>query len=509
MSQSGNTTYVKSMNGIITYDDGAGTVIEDGAITTDNFSTTNFNATSIKTNDLQSILPADAPNLYTSTTGDITLGGSGQINLGTNRLYTTGNNLLNTTTGATVDLLTTTTNNINIGKNGRINLGDNRFYIISDDLKHNVPANPIELFTTTTANITLGQGGRINLGSNRMYLSGNDLLHTTPATSFNLFNTTTGTITLGASNKINLGTIVSVTGNTIASAASSNTVNLFNNITTGTINLLTGIRTAGALNIASNTDVSNTNTAPVNIGGTNTSATNGQLSRINLNLNGNNIWSNTETLTSFRSAGGINLASWGANSTINIGAEAGTTTTVNIGVGGSGKAINFSGNNVNIGTSSGVIMSYVTPSIDCYSSATLVSLFNSLTTGSIDFVKNLASTATLTIGGAGKIALGNNVYVAGTQSNINYNIGGGGAVRTITTPSNGVFMYVFGANWGDANITCTTFVSAGGSTCRLFNQYIPPGFSYSLFPTGNQTFTISASFPASFNTFTVTYVKLG
>ena len=42
MSQTGNSTYTKSMNGIITFDDGSGTVIEDGVITTDSFSTTNL-----------------------------------------------------------------------------------------------------------------------------------------------------------------------------------------------------------------------------------------------------------------------------------------------------------------------------------------------------------------------------------------------------------------------------------------------------------------------------------
>ena len=46
---------------------------------------------------------------------------------------------------------------------------------------------------------------------------------------------------------------------------------------------------------------------------------------------------------------------------------------------------------------------------------------------------------------------------------INYNVNGG-ATRTITTPSTGVFMYVFGANYNDTNITTTTFVSAGNST---------------------------------------------
>ena len=115
----------------------------------------------------------------------------------------------------------------------------------------------------------------------------------------------------------------------------------------------------------------------------------------------------------------------------------------------------------------------------------------------------------INIGGAGKVSIGTKVYVGETLANINYNLGGGGAVRTITVPSPGVFMYVFGANYNDANITATTFVSAGSSTCRLFNLYAPPGFSYSLTPTGNQTFTISAGFPAGFNTFSVSYVKLG
>jgi hypothetical protein len=159
-----------------------------------------------------------------------------------------------------------------------------------------------------------------------------------------------------------------------------------------------------------------------------------------------------------------------------------------------------------------------------------INLFNTNTTGQINMASNLIfkasnilssgagntinlfnnlTSGTLNIGGTGKVAIGATVYVAQTQSNINYNLGGGGAVRTITIPSAGVFMYVFGANYNDANITATTFVSAGSSTCRLFNLYAPPGFSYSLTPTGNQTFTISAGFPSTFNTFSVSFIKLG
>ena len=52
MSQTGNSTYTKSMNGIITFDDGSGTVIEDGVISTTNISTGDISATSISSDDI-------------------------------------------------------------------------------------------------------------------------------------------------------------------------------------------------------------------------------------------------------------------------------------------------------------------------------------------------------------------------------------------------------------------------------------------------------------------------
>jgi len=104
---------------------------------------------------------------------------------------------------------------------------------------------------------------------------------------------------------------------------------------------------------------------------------------------------------------------------------------------------------------------------------------------------------------------GNTLFqISPYQSNINYNLAGGGAVTTVTTNSEGVFMYVLGGNYGDPNITATTFVSAGGGTCRLFNQYLPPGFGLTLTATGGQTFTISASYPPIYNSFSVKWIKI-
>ena len=99
-------------------------------------------------------------------------------------------------------------------------------------------------------------------------------------------------------------------------------------------------------------------------------------------------------------------------------------------------------------------------------------------------------------------------FIPSFQSYINYNINGGGT-RTITTPSYGVFFYIFGDNYGDTNITMTTWVNAGGSGLRLYNTYVPPGFSYALASTGAQTFTVRASFPPGYNSFSVKYIRMG
>ncbi len=57
-----------------------------------------------KTNTLQSILTGDSPNCFTTTTGTLTLGGSGRINFGRSRLYTLGSDLLHTAASTAVNL---------------------------------------------------------------------------------------------------------------------------------------------------------------------------------------------------------------------------------------------------------------------------------------------------------------------------------------------------------------------------------------------------------------------
>jgi hypothetical protein len=408
------------MNGIITFDDGSGTVIEDGVIITDSFSTANFNATNLSATDIQ-----------------------------TGTLTATGNlNALSVTTD-TIEATTSVGSKIvniydNLGVNDSVNIGSD--------------------CATKLAGAVVIEPTVSNFYSNSMlvsptYVKTNTLQSIATGDNPNLYTTTTGNLTLGSSGKINLGNTINITGNTIASTSISNTVNLFSNITTGTVNLLSGIRTSGALNIASNTS-DLLNTAPVNIGGTNTSATVGDISRINLNLNGDTIWSNTNTLTSFRS-NGINLATVvGVTGTINIGAEAGTTSNVNIGRSGA-SVITLTGTTTALNATQVRIPNQLwfsataTPiNIDCPSAAIGIDFFKPFRTGDVN-ICTLHQTGTIYVGnttGTTDGALGN-VVIGNSDNNLTTSDNGICQINKLKVGSNGtpyrcMIMETIGAGLG-------------------------------------------------------------
>jgi hypothetical protein len=161
--------------------------------------------------------------------------------------------------------------------------------------------NDIELFKTTTGNITIGSSGKVNL-TNNFSLSGTIMSGTDTAGQYNIMSgvttgivrfghdittgivafgqaMTTGTvnfvspvsgtssatmnignsntgsvnicsssiasgqINIGFSGIVNLCNSIRITPNTIASGGSGDTINLFNNITTGNVNIGTGLST--------------------------------------------------------------------------------------------------------------------------------------------------------------------------------------------------------------------------------------------------------------------------
>jgi hypothetical protein len=148
------------MNGIITYDDGAGTVISGGTITTNT-----LEISSLAVNDIQGKAPADSVTLYTNSTGTVrlcdlsttttTVSGatldlkSTDLVFDTNNDadFETGNNLLMNTVGTT-DIVST---QITLNASGKVRVGGGQ------DIEPVTPANPMYIGKDiTSANLFLG-----------------------------------------------------------------------------------------------------------------------------------------------------------------------------------------------------------------------------------------------------------------------------------------------------------------------------------------------------------------
>jgi len=202
MSTTGNSTYTKSMNGIITFDDGSGTVIEDGSVVTDNFSTVNFATTNLSADNIttDSIQPISDTNIYLFT--DILAG----------RTLYVGDSCTTSIGGGSlvVDSATVKTENIS----------------------SSLTTDAVSLYTATTGNITLGGSGKIELGQ---YLSvtNKTIASLFSSDSINLFdNITTGTVNMCK---------FDFKQNSIASGAISDSLTLFGNITTGNANFFNNL----------------------------------------------------------------------------------------------------------------------------------------------------------------------------------------------------------------------------------------------------------------------------
>ena len=70
----GQVSFVKSMNGILSFNTGSGTIISGDTITTDNVICDTMILTNLNTDNIQGIAPADAITLYTNSTNTISLG---------------------------------------------------------------------------------------------------------------------------------------------------------------------------------------------------------------------------------------------------------------------------------------------------------------------------------------------------------------------------------------------------------------------------------------------------
>ena len=114
----GQVSFVKSMNGILSFNTGSGTTIEGDTITTDiincdTLNTINFNATNLNTDNIQGTTPSSNITLYTNSTGNVTIGSPNSLNYINGPLYV--NTIFNSPANTNAFLFSTATGDVNLG----------------------------------------------------------------------------------------------------------------------------------------------------------------------------------------------------------------------------------------------------------------------------------------------------------------------------------------------------------------------------------------------------------
>ena len=273
----GQVSFVKSINGILSFNTGSGTTIEGDSITTDiincdTLNTTNFNATNFNTNNIQGTTPSSNITLYTNSTGNINIGSANSLNYINGPLYV--DNIFGTTTG-TAFIYPNIVADINIGSATIPIMGDyvctasnhlaNKGYVDSMVGVNLIPLSNVWTGTSNTFNnkIIVNTIDALNVGDT-VDLYGN---LSTGLINFGI-NTTSGAINIG--NASATGSF-SVSQGTI-NLNSKTTLNMANQIGAGTVNICNANTYAGTLNIAS-TAHSSATANTLNIGSTTSNIT--------------------------------------------------------------------------------------------------------------------------------------------------------------------------------------------------------------------------------------------
>lgn len=390
------------MNGVITYDDGAGTVIENGKVTTKTFSTTNFNADNI-----QGIAPDDDITLFTDTSSlaSIQLGGAttGTTFIDGNVVLVNGTNTLDLTAGALMDFRSPTLKLNQLVATDPVYACDVK--IVTNKVEPNTVANGLAIGSTiTSANLTLGNatyppscaatatsanhicnyatvnsliaaGGSL-LTSNNTW-SGSNRFNTTLQSAY-IFQTDTidPLVTTSGSTYYLYGSVPAVSYIYFGSVISTSTSEVYINPNNGLVNIGVGSSRSASVNINSGPNCSgsvniltgSSNTGTLNLASSPTYS--GTVNICTQSINPNNIFMGVEGSTTIRMRGTTNINTVGSmntniqtgsnNGTLNLGNSSSTTTmlgTTNINTTGAGNTnINTAGNvgNIFIGNSASV-----------------------------------------------------------------------------------------------------------------------------------------------------------
>jgi hypothetical protein len=362
MSSTTNTPYMtKSMNGIIVLSDGAGTVIENGTITTDNLDLVNLNVDNIK-----GIADGDNINLYTATTGDIQIGSlsTSSININADELNLTS---ATTTTIYSANISFNNTNNFRINSSNISSVATRDNYISATRYASLIGLNQVFINTNSTSTGTVaieagsavsinnGNGKPTNIGLLRinggtLSVNGTTDIYLQPAT-------TTGRIRISGAQDIEPvaplnGLIIgeNITGTGLFLGNSNFPPSSYGNASTAyqlvnyqtALTLLSGGSVLGSNNVWSGTNEFNND---VSFNGTNTRITGtttiSGLTNINqggtlgttINTAGNTgtiIIGNVSTPTNTISGNAVNINN-SVNGNVNIASVLNTTSTITIG----------------------------------------------------------------------------------------------------------------------------------------------------------------------------------
>jgi len=174
------------------------------------------------TGSINGLVETQAQNIFKTTTGNINLGGTGQINIG-NNVSIIGTTIASTNATDTVNLF----NNITTGT---VNMCNNLIFK-KNAITSSANTDIINLFNNIS-----GTTGKIKM-CNTLILRENTIESTSNTDIINLFNNISGTT--GKINMCNDSLILSE--DTIASTAATDTISLFKNITTGSITMATNL----------------------------------------------------------------------------------------------------------------------------------------------------------------------------------------------------------------------------------------------------------------------------
>jgi len=482
----------KSMNGIITYDDGSGTVISGGSITTDSFNVTNFNCDNI-----QGITPDDDISLYTDTSGlaTIQLGSAvtGTTFVDGNVVYVNGANTVTFTAGSLMDFRSPTIRLNPTVTTDPVKACDVK--IVSNTVEPNTVANGLAIGSTiTSANLTLGNatyppsctatatsanhicnystvqslisaGGSL-LSSNNTW-SGTNRFNNTLQSAYIFQTDSIDPLTTTAGTVYYLyGSVPNVSYIFFGSVTSTSTSEVYINPNNGLVNIGVGYNRSASVNINSGPTCSGDvniltgtdNTGDFNVG---TSLTYGGDIRFSTGTGSANTFTvgTTTTSTILLRGATVSLSS-GTAVNINTGANLSTTT---IGNSASPSTTNIFGL-VNIGTSGGqnTNIGHTTAQTNILGSPLNLNATSTQNTR----IGSVSNTGTITIGNASSTALEigkpmtpiYTTYTVANGTNVADTIGyvisgsytGGGAlslnsreISVINIPDNGVYIITY------------------------------------------------------------------